>query len=653
MAFEITSPTCASRPSCLWPDLLDEIFDLVLLQLTSNDVRSLRHVCRSWRSKSTRLLRELTPRHNKLRSIVRRFEGLEALHLQVEPDSIPSESQISRLQLLTSLRQLSLTNLLEQPQQPLPLGLFHLTHLTRLTLESCRIAEVQQLGAMTGLRCLSLRHCAMDLDQPPLMHLIAPLPLLNSLAIEPPPSYIVAPSARGLEGISSMASLTSLRLPSSPAISLASCRELAQLSHLRLLDLSHSNCARAPEALTDLHLSCLLPGLPFLQVLSLSGQDELTDDSICLIATSVPQLASLDLRSTDAAVGFTDAGICQLSRLSGLSSLRLSICQVGTAGCRALKKLPSLARLELSNCAEVNTSALCALGPITSLRSLCLHGCIAANDVGFAAIARLLTGLTHLDISACWQHLTPHGISSLYHLHNLQDLNLASCSRANDAGLVFLLPHLPGLTSLNLRNCEALKDESMAAVAASLTRLVTLDIRHCPGITPKCLASFASLPRLRTFEFAGSGLECHAFHLASQQTWRHLTPSPQRTRPWWMSHPPVHQPLPTQPSADEMDDLISEMPGPALGLVGAGSSQVLQHNPSAAHSLQHGMRGVGPPGSQMEPQGSAMSGKPNIGQLSSYNQAPHGDDTMDSDAESYSSSRSSMSLESLASILPD
>ena len=62
-----------------------------------------------------------------------------------------------------------------------------------------RIAEEQQLGAMVGLRCLSLRHCAMDLDQPPLMHLLAPMAALNSLAFEPPPSYIIAPSARGLE----------------------------------------------------------------------------------------------------------------------------------------------------------------------------------------------------------------------------------------------------------------------------------------------------------------------------------------------------------------------------------------------------------------------------------------------------------------------
>ena len=77
-------------------------------------------------------------RHNKIRSIVRRFEGLKALHLRVEPDAIPSEDQVSRLQLLTSLRQLSLTNLLEQPQQPLLLGLSHLTCLTQLTMESCR-----------------------------------------------------------------------------------------------------------------------------------------------------------------------------------------------------------------------------------------------------------------------------------------------------------------------------------------------------------------------------------------------------------------------------------------------------------------------------------------------------------------------------------
>lgn len=69
-----------------------------------------------------------------------------------------------------------------------------------------------------------------------------------------------------LQGISGMTNLTSLRLPSSPALSLASCREMAHLSLLHLLDLSHANCSRAPEGLTDAHLACLLPGLPCLQV---------------------------------------------------------------------------------------------------------------------------------------------------------------------------------------------------------------------------------------------------------------------------------------------------------------------------------------------------------------------------------------------------
>lgn len=239
----------------------------------------------------------------------------------------------------------------------------------------------------------------------------------------------------------------------------------------------------------------------------------------------------------------------------------------------------------------------------------------------------------------------------------MQDLNLASCSRADDAGLAHLLPHLPGLTSLVLRNCEALRDASMAAVAAFSKRLVVLDVRHCPGITPKCLPALATLPRLKTFEHGGSGLDCHAAYLASQQTWRHLTPSPQRTRPWWMSHPPHHRLLSTQPSADADQSPLLPVAMSALSHA-AGPSCEQQHNYASAFSHQHGCRehatqaDVGGILSGGQHQESAGLGKLGRWPAGYHAAAPHVDVAMDSDEESCSSSRSSMSCESLPSLLP-
>lgn len=239
----------------------------------------------------------------------------------------------------------------------------------------------------------------------------------------------------------------------------------------------------------------------------------------------------------------------------------------------------------------------------------------------------------------------------------MQDLNLASCSRADDAGLAHLLPHLPGLTSLVLRNCEALRDASMAAVAAFSKRLVVLDVRHCPGITPKCLPALATLPRLKTFEHGGSGLDCHAAYLASQQTWRHLTPSPPRTRPWWMSHPPAHQPLSTQLSADSRRSPLLPAAGSALSGHVAGPSRVQQHNCDLActrahahceYTAQGDVSGTLSGGQHQE---SAGRGKLGDWPAGSSTAAPYAEVAMDSDEESCSSSRSSMSCESLPSLL--
>ncbi len=122
-----------------------------------------------------------------------------------------------------------------------------------------------------------------------------------------------------------------------------------------------------------------------------------------------------------------------------------------------------------------------------------------------------------------------------------QDLSLASCSSARESGLLYLLPYLPGLTSLDLRDWERVTDASMEAVAANLSHLVALDVRHCPRITPACLPHLASLPRLRTFDYASSGLEPHLGMSNQQQLWQHLTTSPPRKGPWWMTQPhPMH-----------------------------------------------------------------------------------------------------------------
>ena len=238
----------------------------------------------------------------------------------------------------------------------------------------------------------------------------------------------------------------------------------------------------------------------------------------------------------------------------------------------------------------------------------------------------------------------------------VQDLNLASCSRADDAGLAHLLPHLPGLTSLVLRNCEALRDASMAAVAASSTRLVVLDVRHCPGITPQCLPALATLPRLKSFESGGSGLDCHASYLASQQTWPHLTPSPQKARPWWMSDPSAHHRLlSTQPSADTGQSSFLPVPMSALSN-GAGPSREQQHNGGTAFLHLHAgcEYAAQADGTQSgaQHQGPAGLRKLGIWPAGCHAAATHVDVAMDSDEESCSSSRSSMSCESLPSLLP-
>ena len=249
----------------------------------------------------------------------------------------------------------------------------------------------------------------------------------------------------------------------------------------------------------------------------------------------------------------------------------------------------------------------------------------------------------------------------------MQELSLASCSRANDWTLMQLLPYLPNLTSLNLNDCEGLTDASMAAVSACLPRLASLGVQHCPSITPACLPYLATLPCLRSLDFCGSGLEVHPLRseIPAGQSWQHLTSSPPRNRPWWMNHSAAVQDVhagasSARPSSEgdlldvpDLSSLSGHVPDSLLHASGAGPSQNPYRGTNAA--LPVGFAA----GQSL---GNAMGGQPGLAAPTKPDAGPAGESAasalqLDTDMEcgdvSYSSSRSSMSAESLPDICPN
>ncbi|EFJ49041.1 hypothetical protein VOLCADRAFT_90266 [Volvox carteri f. nagariensis] len=355
---------------------------------------ALRRVCRHWRSVVDVHLESLSPNVMKVRAITTRFASLRALHLDR----------------CANIRNRDLLVLSRAPAAQ---------HLHTLTLGDDRARPwvsnrgLASVCRITSLTRLILRDC---------------LSLTN----------------RGLAPLSSLTGLTCL--------SLRGCRKLTN---------------QGIEALR---------GLQHLQHLSLYGVVRLSDKGLVPLA-ALPALRTLEL-------GYTrvrDEGLGHVAvRLGGLRALVLVREEVTDAGVRQLSSLSGLTRLVLRDTVEATGETLAVLLPaLKELQVLDLQRNWSFNNMQLArCLPQLVSApaLASLDLRATW--VGEEGIAALARIPSLRRLAL-SPQHEHWSKYLNLLPQLHQLTALVLRNLPSLPYQLVEALAG-LPGLRELDVSEPP-----------------------------------------------------------------------------------------------------------------------------------------------------------------------------
>ncbi|XP_062402623.1 uncharacterized protein fbxl9 isoform X1 [Sardina pilchardus] len=223
---------------------------------------------------------------------------------------------------------------------------------------------------------------------------------------------------------------------SSALLSLRNLRRLLQqqASTVRALDLSRTSIT--PESLRTV---AQVPGLA-LEELCLRGCKELSDHAVEVLCRHQPTIRSLDLSSctelTCRAVQAVTSG------LKGLQVLSLSRdWRVTDKGLAELMTLPSLRRLDLSECLHVSGAemikGLSSPPPRAQLESLSLRSCTYIRDIAIFSLSQLLgLSLRVLDLTSC-VYLTDLSVRSIAtYMPGLLVLRLGWCKEITDWGLL-------------------------------------------------------------------------------------------------------------------------------------------------------------------------------------------------------------------------
>ena len=99
------------------------------------------------------------------------------------------------------------------------------------------------------------------------------------------------------------------------------------------------------------------------------------------------------------------------------------------------------------------------------------------------AILKAIPGITHLDISRCYQIDNEAIIAITSHLPLLKHLNISQCHKVNNAGIIAIADKLENLESLEMGFNRKVSDEALKTIASKSAKLRNLNIEILDGVT--------------------------------------------------------------------------------------------------------------------------------------------------------------------------
>ncbi|KAF9247362.1 hypothetical protein BU15DRAFT_39178 [Melanogaster broomeanus] len=292
------------------------------------------------------------------------------------------------------------------------------------------------------------------------------------------------------------------------------CR-LAQCDRLERLTLV--NC----HAISDDALSRVLPFLPNLVAIDLTGVVKTSDTVVTGLASASKRLQGINLSGcknvTDVGV-FSLASNCPLLRRVKLSGLE----QVTDAAVSALaKSCPLLLEIDLNNCKRVTDLSVRDLWTYsTHMREMRLSQCTELTDAAFPAPLKTDTiprnNNPFSPFPRTSEELPPLVLSRT--LDHLRMLDLTSCSLITDDTVDGIISHAPKIRNLVLSKCTELTDRTVENICLLGKHLHYLHLGHAAHISDRSIKSLARCcTRLRYVDFANCTLltDMSVFELSS------------------------------------------------------------------------------------------------------------------------------------------
>lgn len=329
----------------------------------------------------------------------------------------------------------------------------HLNSLKELVFDHATFPANERigLGYLEGVRHVSF----IDSDNPnPMIHEASQLNSVESLTVE---------------GRSSGKSLS--------RESLLSLLEMQNLVALDLIDVGVTNAGVE-----------ILSQISSLKKLSLDWNSDITPMSFKYLS-KLRNLESLSLK--DIASG---GGLNQLSQLTQLSTLQLSLTDITDKDLKALSKFPRLKSLDLSR-TKITDDGLAHLLSLKELEELTLVRTDISKQ-GLDTISKIAT-IQKLNIS--FTKISNDSMKPVSELDNLRWLSIAS-TEIKPGGLNPLL-HCTKLEHISL-SYNDVSDED-ACVIAKLPNLQSIYIVNTK-ITDRSIPCFVSMPKLQTLDIEGT-----------------------------------------------------------------------------------------------------------------------------------------------------
>ncbi|XP_073957597.1 uncharacterized protein isoform X2 [Choristoneura fumiferana] len=277
------------------------------------------------------------------------------------------------------------------------------------------------------------------------------------------------------------------------------------LENLKVLSLSGN------QYLTDALLNRFVTAAPALEELDLSGCS--LQFHLGLVKRFYPAGTDINLNPSESVLTFYFVQQIIASKAKNIKKLLFSNTLIDGTALKSLSETPDmqLECLEAHSCDQLtNTGFLALTNHQTSLRELDISLCSRVTDQSLVHICKNLVNLEYLNIQRC-RAVTDLGIVELHKLKKLKSLNISQCElitkeglskgicaeennlleeldihslNLDHTGLVMILEKLPKLRSLDISYCfNAATDTSIQVIFKNQVFLETLKMSHCDKVS--------------------------------------------------------------------------------------------------------------------------------------------------------------------------